>query len=233
MSNESMRTMKSLPASERPYEKAMEYGVQSLSDAELLAVILRTGTKDTSARDLAEQILKLGDPSGLPGLLHHSMPDYKEIRGIGSVKAIQLASIGELSKRIWKSARNGGTFVCRQPEEIAAYFMEEMRHKEQEHLKVLILNTKNVLLKDVDISIGTVNASVATPREIYIEALRFRGTGIILMHNHPSGDPTPSEEDRLFTFRVAECGKMMGVLLLDHIIIGDNSYVSLKERGMF
>ena len=94
-------------------------------------------------------------------------------------------------------------------------------------------NTKNVLLKDVDISVGTVNASVATPREIFIEALKFRGTGIILMHNHPSGDPNPSEEDCLFTIRVAEAGKMMGVMLLDHIIIGDNSYVSLKERGIF
>ncbi len=233
MNNETMRTMKSLPVSERPYEKAMEYGVQSLSDAELLAVILRTGTKDTSARDLAEQILKLGDSSGLPGLLHHSLPDYMEIRGIGNVKAIQLACIGELSKRIWKSTRSAGEFVCRHPEEIAEYFMEDMRHMEQEHLKVLILNTKNVLLKDVDISVGTVNASVATPREIFIEALKFRGTGIILIHNHPSGDPNPSEEDCLFTIRVAEAGKMMGVMLLDHIIIGDNSYVSLKERGIF
>ena len=232
MSNQTMRTMKSLPISERPYEKAMEFGVHSLSDAELLAVILRTGTKDTSARDLAEQILKLGDPSGLPGLLHHTLPDYKEIRGIGNVKAIQLTCIGELSKRIWKSAKTGGAFVCRNPEEIASYYMEEMRHMEQEHLKVLVLNTKNVLLKAIDISVGTVNASLATPREIFIEALKFRGTGVILLHNHPSGDPTPSNEDCLFTRRVEEAGKLMGVPLLDHIIIGDNSYVSLKERGM-
>ena len=99
------KTMKSLPESERPYEKAAEYGVESLSDAELLAVILRTGTKDKSVRDLAEEILKLGNPSGLPGLLHHSLADYQEIRGIGSVKAVQLSCIGELSKRIWKSAK--------------------------------------------------------------------------------------------------------------------------------
>ena len=225
--------MKSLPVSERPYEKAMEQGVHRLSDAELLAVILRTGTKDQSARDLAEEILKLGDHSGLPGLLYHTLPDYKEIRGIGNVKAIQLACIGELSKRIWKSAKTGGAFVCRYPDEIASYFMEEMRHMEQEHLKVLILNTKNVLLKDVDISVGTVNASIATPREIFIEALKFRGSGIILIHNHPSGDPSPSNEDILFTKRVLEAGKLMGIPLLDHIIIGDNSYVSLKERGIF
>ena len=232
MHERSVRTMKSLPVSEQPYEKALESGVQSLSDAELLSVILRTGTKDKSARDLAEQILKLGDPSGLPGLLHHTLPDYKEVRGIGNVKAIQLACIGELSKRIWKSAKTGESLICRNPYDIAFYFMEEMRHMEQEHLKVLILNTKNVLIKDVDISIGTVNASLATPREIYIEVLKFRGAGLILLHNHPSGDPTPSNEDCLFTKRVEEAGKLMGIPLVDHIIIGDQSYVSLKERGI-
>ncbi len=226
------KTMKALPESERPYEKAAEYGVESLSDAELLAVILRTGTKDKSARDLAEEILKLGNPSGLPGLLQHSLADYKEIRGIGSVKAIQLSCVGELSKRIWKSAKVPNELVCSNPSVIAEYFMEEMRHKEQEFLKMLVLNTKNILMKDVDISKGTVNASLATPREIYIQALKYRGTSIILLHNHPSGDPTPSNDDFLFTKRVAEAGKMMGVPLLDHIIIGDNSYVSLKERGI-
>ena len=110
--------------------------------------------------------------------------------------------------------------------------MEEMRHKEQEFLKMLILNTKNVLMKDIDISKGTVNASLATPREIYIEALKYRGSSVILLHNHPSGDPTPSNDDCLFTKRVAEAGKVVGISLLDHIIIGDNSYVSLKERGI-
>lgn len=224
--------MKSLPESERPYEKAAEYGVESLSDAELLAVILRTGTKDKSVRDLAEEILKLGNPSGLPGLLHHSLADYQEVRGIGIVKAIQLSCIGELSKRIWKSAKVTSELICRNPAVIAEYFMEEMRHKEQEFLKMLILNTKNVLMKDIDISKGTVNASLATPREIYIEALKHRGSSVILLHNHPSGDPMPSKDDCLFTKRVAEAGKMIGISLLDHIIIGDNSYVSLKERGI-
>ena len=224
--------MKSLPESERPYEKAAIHGAESLSDAELLAVILRSGTKDATARDLAEQILKLGNPDGLPGLLHHSLADYQEIRGIGSVKAVQLFCIGELSKRIWKSAKVTSELICRNPAVIAEYFMEEMRHKEQEFLKMLILNTKNVLMKDIDISKGTVNASLATPREIFIEALKYRATSVILLHNHPSGDPTPSNDDCLFTKRVAEAGKMIGISLLDHIIIGDNSYVSLKERGI-
>ena len=223
--------MKSLPESERPYEKAVEYGVESLSDAELLAVILRTGTKDKSVRDLAEEILKLGNPSGLPGLLHHSLADYQEIRGIGSVKAIQLSCIGELSKRIWKSAKVTSELICRNPTVIAEYFMEEMRHKEQEFLKMLILNTKNILMKDVDISKGTVNASLATPREIYIEALKYRGSSVILLHNHPSGDPSPSREDIKVTERLKEAGKLVGIDLLDHIIVGDGKFTSLKEKG--
>ena len=232
MKQEPVKTMKMLPASERPYEKAAEYGVESLSDAELLSVILRTGARKASARDLAEEILKMGDSPGLSGLLHHTLPDYQEIRGIGRVKAIQLASIGELSKRIWKAARTSEPLSCRHPAVVADYYMEEMRHMEQEHVKLLILNTKNILLRDVDISKGTVNASLATPREVFIEALRNRGAAVILLHNHPSGDASPSEEDCLFTRRVAEAGKLMGIPLLDHIIIGDTSYVSLKERGI-
>lgn len=232
MKQEPVKTMKMLPASERPYEKAAECGVESLSDAELLSVILRTGARKASARDLAEEILKMGDPPGLSGLLHHTLPDYQEIRGIGRVKAIQLASVGELSKRIWKAARASESLSFCHPAVIADYYMEEMRHMEQEHVKLLILNTKNVLLRDVDISKGTVNASLATPREVFIEALRYRGAAIILLHNHPSGDASPSEEDCLFTRRVAEAGKLMGIPLLDHIIIGDTSYVSLKERGI-
>lgn len=224
--------MKALPSSEQPYEKVLESGPEVLSDAELLAVILRCGAKKASARDLAEEILKLGSPQGLAGLFHHTLQDYMEIRGIGRVKAIQLLCIGELSRRIWRSCAVEEELVFDHPEKIASCYMEEMRHKEQEHLKLLVLNTKNVLIKDVDISRGTVNASLATPRELFIEALRYRGVGIILVHNHPSGDAAPSREDCLFTKRVQEAGNFMGIPLLDHIIIGDNTYVSLRERGI-
>lgn len=226
------QTMKMLPVSERPYEKVLEAGPQTLSDAELLAVILRTGSKDESARNLAEQVLNLGCPDGLAGLLHHSLQDYKSICGIGDVKAIQLSCVGELSKRIWRAAASADQLAFHTPVEIADFYMEEMRHMEQEHLRIMILNTKNILIKELDISKGTVNASIATPRELFIEALRYRGTGIILVHNHPSGDASPSREDCLFTKRVMEAGKILGIPLLDHIIIGDNSYVSLRERGI-
>jgi len=232
MKLENQKTMKTLPVSERPYEKAAEFGVESLSDAELLSVILRTGTRSASARDLAEQVLNLGASAGLSGLLHHTLPDYREIRGIGTVKAVQLAAVGELSKRIWKAANVKEELLCTHPSVIADYFRESMRHMEQEHLKLLIVNTRNVLLKEVDISKGTANASLATPRELFIEALRYRGSAIILLHNHPSGDATPSVEDCYFTKRVQEAGKIVGIPLLDHIIIGDTSYVSLKERGI-
>ncbi len=224
--------MKNLPVSEQPYEKVLESGVSSLSDGELLAVILRSGSRGVPARALAEQILELGSPPGLAGLLHHALPDYRSIRGIGNVKAIQLLCVGELSKRIWRSAAAGDALAFHHPEEIAGYYMEEMRHMEQECLHLMILNTKNVLIRELEISRGTANASIATPRELFIEALRYRGTGIALVHNHPSGDASPSREDCLFTKRVAEAGNLMGIPLLDHVIIGDNSYVSLRERGI-
>ena len=233
MEKKNGKTMKGLPISERPYEKVLEKGPVSLSDAELLSVILRSGTKNIPVRDMAEEILNAGNPPGLAGLLHGTVEDYKEIRGVGEVKAIQLACIGELSARIWKAAASEKTIVFDAPSKVAAFYMEEMRHLEQENLKLLLLNTKNILLRDITVSRGTVNASCATPREIYIEALRFRACGIILLHNHPSGDPAPSREDCLFTERVREAGSLMGVPLLDHIIIGDNSYVSLRERGIF
>ncbi len=226
------RTMKTLPPSEQPYEKARESGVGSLSDGELLAVILRAGSKDASAKDLADQILTLGTPDGLAGLLHHTLEDYRTIKGIGNVKAIQLSCIGELSKRLWRSAAAIPPEGFGEPSQVAAFYMEEMRHMEQEHLRLMVLNTKNALIKDIDLSKGTVNGAFATPREIFIEALRYRGVSIILAHNHPSGDATPSSEDCMFTRRVQEAGNLMGIPLLDHIIIGDNIYVSLRERGI-
>ncbi len=232
MKQKQKRTMKELPLWERPYEKVLECGSASLSDAELLAVILRSGTRELSAKEMAEEILRHGTPAGLAGLLHGTLEDFMEIRGVGKVKAIQLVCIGELSRRIWKTAVSAETMVFDHPSKVAFRYMEEMRHMEQENLKLLILNTKNILIREVNISRGTVNASLSTPRELFIEALRHRGVGVILLHNHPSGDPAPSREDCLYTRRVQQAGNLLGIPLLDHIIIGDNAYVSLKERGI-
>lgn len=230
--NEKRNTIKELPVPERPYEKCMAMGPSSLSDAELLAVILRTGTKGQSALETARRILSL-NPSmdGLLGLHHLSLNELKSVPGIGMVKAIQISCIGELSKRMTrKSIGKENLFIS--PDAVAAYFMEEMRHKEKEELRVVLLNTKGRMLHNAVVSIGTVNSSLISPREIFLEAFRFQAVSIILLHNHPSGDPEPSKEDILVTKRVYEAGSLLGISLTDHIIIGDNCFISLKERGI-
>ena len=224
-------TMKELPLEERPYEKCFTHGPEALSDAELLSVIIRTGTKKDSSLALSRKILE-GEDGGLLSLLHRSLPELMEIRGIGPVKASQLLCIGELSRRIWRQAASGETLSFHSPEAIAGYYMEEMGHREEEEFRAMFFNTKQVLIKELLVSRGTVNASLATPREIFIEALRYRAVSLILVHNHPSGDPSPSREDVAFTKRVRLAGEVVGIALLDHIIIGDNAFMSLKERGM-
>ena len=225
-------TIRELPAPERPYEKCMAMGASALSDAELLAVILRTGTKGQGALETARKILSLSPAAeGLLGLHHLTVNELRKVPGIGMVKAVQLSCIGELSKRMTRKSIDREELFS-SPDVVAAYFIEEMRHKEKEELRVVFLNTKGRRLHDTVISIGTVNSSMVSPREIFLEALKFQAVSIILLHNHPSGDPAPSREDILVTGRVAEAGKLIGISLTDHIIIGDRCYISLKERGM-
>lgn len=226
-------TIKDIPYDDRPYERCLREGPEYLSDAELLSIIIRTGSREDSSLDLASKILALNYPKeGILGLLHLSLPELMSVKGIGKVKGIQLLCIGELSRRIWKRKAVEQAVAFHEPNEIAAYYQEDMRHKEQEQFRVMLFNTKQALLRDILISKGTVNASLATPREIFIEALRYQAVSLILVHNHPSGDPEPSQEDVLLTRRVEEAGKLIGIRLLDHIIIGDASYVSFRERGL-
>ena len=224
--------MKELSENERPYEKCLRYGATHLSNTELLAVLLRTGTKGLNSLELAQKILQ--SPSGEDGLLniHHlTLQKLKSIKGIGTVKAIQILCLSELAKRLAKtSAKEGLIFSL--PSTIAEYYMEEMRHQKQEQMKLLMLNTKTKLIGESDISKGTVNASLISPRELFIEALNCGAVSIVLLHNHPSGDPTPSESDILLTKRVKEAGDLIGITLLDHIIIGNNCYVSFAEAQM-
>lgn len=226
------RRMKDLPRMDRPYEKCTEEGPEALTDAELLAVILRTGTRGESSLELAKRLLAECQPEGILGLLHLSLPELMELRGIGQVKGIELLCIGELSRRIWKSLVRENAPVFTDPALISGYYMEDMRHMEQEELHLMMLNTKNVLIRDSLIFRGTVNLSVASPREIFIEAVRYHAVSIILVHNHPSGDPSPSREDKRLTVQIREAGALLGIRLLDHIIIGDRTYFSFKERGI-
>lgn len=231
-SNHTKQTMKQLPDSERPYEKCLQYGEQALSDAELLAAIIRTGTPGESAVELARRLLsEFQYPQGLPGLFRATIPELCRLKGIGTVKAVQLRCIAELSKRITK-AGFGNQPVFREPDDIANYYMEQMRHETRERVIVMMLNGKNRLLHEMIISTGTVNSSLVSPREIFLEALRYHAVCICLLHNHPSGDPSPSKEDILITRRLREAGEIIGISLLDHIIIGDNTYHSMKKRGI-
>lgn len=224
--------MKAIPAGERPYEKCLSGGAEALSDAELLAVILRTGAQGLSALELSRTILAdQGTGSGLLGIYHKSVSDLQKIRGVGKVKAVQLKCIAELSRRFARAQASGGLSFSN-PGTVAEYYMEELRHEEQEVLLVLMLNSKSVLLHEEIISRGTVRASLISPREIYISALRYRAVGIILLHNHPSGIPDPSRDDIQFTQRVLAAGKLIGIELLDHIIIGDRQAVSMRELGI-
>lgn len=224
-------TMKELPESEKPYEKCLHQGVSSLSDAELLAVIIKNGTRDKTSKELAIEVLTLNPAyQGLLGLHHLTMKDLTDIHGIGTVKAIQLQCVLELSKRLAKSSRQEGVFLTG-PDCTASYFMQEMRNLETEHFYAAYLDASGRLLRRELIFKGTIQSSMANPREILRQALVTDASHFIVLHNHPSGDPTPSPEDVDSTKRIRKAGEIVGVPLMDHIIIGDNKYVSLRERG--
>lgn len=226
--------IKELPKLQRPYEKCLSEGESALSDSELLAVILRNGTKGTSSLSLANQILNLTEESsypGLLGLLHLSLPELMKIHGIGKVKAIQLKCIGELSKRMASAAARPG-LSFQNPVTIAKYYMERLRHEEQELLYCMMLDNKNHLLAEQLLSRGTANATLITPREVFLEAVRYHALCLILVHNHPSGDPSPSSCDVDVTNRICQAGELLGIHLLDHIIIGDQKYFSFREQNL-
>ena len=219
--------------SDKPYEKFVEYGPAALSESELLAIILRTGTKEKNALDIAREILSLGNYSkeGLLGLYDLGIDELTGIKGVGRVKAIKLKALTELSMRMHRaSARE--RLRASDPETVADYFMEEMRHLENENVFLAGFDTKNRLMFESKISEGSVNMSLISPRSVFIEALSKRAVFIILLHNHPSGDPSPSRLDIEFTHRIAELGEMLEIRLLDHIVIGDNRYYSFKEQGL-
>lgn len=226
-------TMKEMPESEQPYEKCEKYGVQYLSDSELLAVILRTGSRGECSTELARRLLLQLPGKSITGLFQSSFEQLREIRGIGKVKSIQLLCLAEITKRMLKGRRSLEDLICEEPAQIAAYFMPTMRFLETEQVRLLILNGRNAVVNNLVISNGSFNSAMASPREVFYYALKHKAVAIILLHNHPSGDPSPSREDLVLTRRIAKTGEMVGIPLLDHIIIGDNRYVSVKESGYF
>lgn len=224
--------MKELREEERPYEKCLKFGAESLSNTELLAVLLRNGVQGMNSMQLAQRILDAGQQEEeLLNIHHMTKKKLLSIKGIGEVKAIQIQCLSELAKRLAKATASEG-LIFNLPSSIARYYMEDLRHQKQEQMKLLMLNTKSRLLGEADVSKGTVNSSVISPRELFIEALEKEAVFIILLHNHPSGDPTPSDNDILFTKRVKAAGDLIGIELLDHIIIGNNCYISMAEEKL-
>ena len=223
-------TIKKMPESERPREKLLTYGVSSLSNTELLAIILSTGTRKTSAIDLATNIL-YSTQEGLRFLTDCTVEELCEIKGVGLAKASQIIAAVELGKRIALTSKTNN-YKIRTPDDVNNLLMEEMRYLKKEHFNIILLNTKNEVIAVENISIGSLNASIVHPREVFVRAIKRNSSSIILEHNHPSGDPQPSNEDISITKRLIEAGKLIGIEVLDHIIIGDNVYISLKERNM-
>lgn len=223
--------MKELPAAERPREKLCQHGAKALTNAELLAILLRTGTKQDSVMRLAERLLKRYEEIGIAGVAALPMQELSRMKGIGPTKAVTVLAALELGKRL-AMQQSRERPVIQRPEDAAALMGPMLRYEPQEHFKLVLLSTKHHVLAMPTVSVGTLNASLVHPREVFRMAVAYPAAAIILVHNHPSGDPTPSQEDIALTKRLAAAGELMDIRVLDHIIIGDNKYVSLKEKGI-
>lgn len=223
-------TLKDFPISERPTEKLLSMGPSVLSNSELIAVIIRIGSGNDTAIDLASKLLNQ-DNRGIAYLANASVLDLTRVKGIGDCKAAQIMAAIELGKRIKRQALHNNIKVS-SPEVIANLVMDSMKHLEKEHFDVAILDTKNQIISIDNISIGTLNSSIVHPRDVFNIAIKKSANAIILIHNHPSGDPTPSKEDISITNRLIESGEIIGIKVLDHIIIGNDRFLSMKEEKL-
>lgn len=219
-------TIKDMPADMRPRERLLHSGAKYLSDVELLAIILSTGVKGMSALELSQRLLQ--NFGGLGRLGNVSSEEFSSSTGVGHAKAARILAALEMGKRIAGKAPSK-KFTVSSSDLVAELMMPSMRYLEKEYFKALILNSKNHLLKVEDIAVGSLNGAIIHPRELYRAAVKVGAAGVIVVHNHPSGDSTPSREDIALTKRLVEAGRIVGIELLDHVIIGDGRYVSLKE----
>lgn len=219
--------VKELPECERPYEKLETYGADKLSNAELLAIIIKNGTKEETSIMLAQKLLKLkGEKNNLSFMQDISIEELRKIKGIGRVKAIQIKAMCELTKRMLRPI-NFEKIKIRNTKDVADLLMNELRYEKVEKAKLLLLDIKQRLLKIVDISVGGSNFASIEPKELLLEAIKTQASRIILVHNHPSGDTTPSSADYLVTDRIYEAADLIGIELIDHVIIGEGTYESV------
>jgi DNA repair protein RadC len=222
-------TIKELPPDGRPREKLKALGAGSLAEAELLAIILRVGTHGESVVDLANRLLSTY--GGLAGLAHIPFTELCEVHGLGEAKACQLKAALEMGRRLLL-AQPDERLQVRSPADLAPLLMLEMAPLDQETLRVVLLNTKNQVIKFTDVYRGSLNSSLVRVAEVFKEAVRVNAAAIIVAHNHPSGDPTPSTEDARVTEQIVAAGKLLEIEVLDHLVIGERSYVSLREKRL-
>lgn len=227
---EDKMNIKSLPEEERPIEKIIYKGSSYLSNAELLALIIHTGSKNRSAIDIAEEILATTD-DGISGLCCAMPEELMAVSGVGESKAATILAAIELGKRI-RTNSAAQKYIIRGAEDVANLIQEELRYEKKEHFKSILMNTKGVVIEIDEVSVGELTNTVVHPREVFKKAIKRSAASIIFVHNHPSGDPTPSKEDILTTKRLVEVGKLLGIRVLDHVVIGDGEYVSMMSSGL-
>ncbi len=221
--------MKELPADERPREKMKERGAQALGNSELLAILLRTGNFQESALRIAENLLDR--QGGLAGFGNATLEEFEQVKGVGEAKAITVMAAIELGRRVTTLAPVERPII-RTPDDVAALLMPRFRYETKESFIAILLSTKNHVLKTPVISVGSLNASIVHPRELFREAINASAAAVILAHNHPSGDPAPSPEDVSLTRKLVDAGKLLDIPVLDHIVLGDGKYISFKEKGI-
>ena len=221
--------IKSLPKEERPVEKSFSKGIESLSNGELLALLIHSGTREKSAMALAEEVLAK-DESGISYLRESTPEELMSIHGIGRSKAARIMAAVELGKRIAaKPAKEVNKIES--DEDIAQRFMEELRYKKKEFFKTLLLDSKGGVISAETVSVGELTSTLVHPREVFNQAVKKSAAAIVFVHNHPSGDPSPSKEDFATTERLVMCGNILGIKVLDHLIIGDGRYISMRSMG--
>lgn len=223
-------TIMEIPKDERPREKLLKYGAKSLTNSELIGILLRVGSNKDTAITLGQKILK-EDEKGLLNLVNATPDSLNKFHGVSNAKAATILAAVELGKRISTTKANE-SFKITSPQDVSALVMEDMRYYKKEYFKIILLDTKNKVIDIMTISIGSLNSSIVHPREVFLEAVKKSSASIILLHNHPSGEVQPSREDINITQRLIEAGDIMGIKVLDHIIIGDGTYLSFKEENI-